>query len=18
CARPPSWDFNFGYYFDLW
>nr|MOV37847.1 immunoglobulin heavy chain junction region [Macaca mulatta]MOV37852.1 immunoglobulin heavy chain junction region [Macaca mulatta]MOV37856.1 immunoglobulin heavy chain junction region [Macaca mulatta]MOV37864.1 immunoglobulin heavy chain junction region [Macaca mulatta]MOV37873.1 immunoglobulin heavy chain junction region [Macaca mulatta] len=18
CARPPSWDINFGYYFDLW
>nr|MOV46037.1 immunoglobulin heavy chain junction region [Macaca mulatta] len=18
CARPPSWDFNFGFYFDLW
>nr|MOV41045.1 immunoglobulin heavy chain junction region [Macaca mulatta] len=17
-ARPPSWDINFGYYFDLW
>nr|MOV43730.1 immunoglobulin heavy chain junction region [Macaca mulatta] len=18
CARPPSWDINFGYYSDLW
>nr|MOV39462.1 immunoglobulin heavy chain junction region [Macaca mulatta]MOV45862.1 immunoglobulin heavy chain junction region [Macaca mulatta] len=18
CVRPPSWDINFGYYFDLW
>nr|MOV88721.1 immunoglobulin heavy chain junction region [Macaca mulatta] len=18
CARPPSWDINFAYYFDLW
>nr|MOV44254.1 immunoglobulin heavy chain junction region [Macaca mulatta] len=18
CARPPSWDINSGYYFDLW